>query len=98
VTQAGDELAQRNFTVENRVKMGSLSDRELRRVLTVNEAVVTEKFCPARKLFLQVSTPAEFQKRATVHCKNEAPTGQGISGAEVPLTTLCAQAYATSCP
>jgi len=94
--EAGDELAQRTFVAENVAKMGRAS--ELRTVLLFNEAVVSEKFCPARKAFVQAATLAEFQRRAAKHCHDEAPVAQGISGAQVTLTTLCTQAYATSCP
>ena len=97
VRQAGDEVARRTFGVEKMVKMGT-SSSSLRSMLTVNEAVVAERYCPAKKLFVQAGSVSEFQKRAAKHCKEETPTERGISGAEVTLTTQCTQAYATPCP
>jgi len=64
----------------------------------MNAAIVTEKYCPAKKAFIQGASAGEFAKRAAKHCKDEAPTGQGLSGVEVTLTAECQQVYATQCP
>lgn len=70
----------------------------LQQVQAVNATTVTERYCPARRAFLRASSPAEFQRRAAAHCRDQPPTGQGLSGAQVTLTAECQQVYAIVCP
>jgi hypothetical protein len=101
VTDAGDDLAGKYHMVTNVTKMAASSPRlarDVQKMIVINQAIVNERYCPAKKAFLAGSNAAEFAKRATDHCKNSAPTGQGLSGAEVSLTAECQQVYATPCP
>jgi hypothetical protein len=99
VTQVGDDLVQRKFVIEKVVRIATPRTRtNIPAMLTVNTAIVTEKYCPARKEFVQATSTAEFQKRATAHCKDETPRGQGLSGADVLLSTQCQAVYSTGCP
>jgi hypothetical protein len=100
VTQAGDDLVQKRHVAENLAKIANRPhlQSQLQTVLAINQAIVTERYCPARKAFVQRAGVVEFQKRAVAHCKEQAPTGQGLSGVEVTLTTECTAAYATPCP
>jgi hypothetical protein len=101
VTFVGDDLTRKEHLVDVARKWGSAQprlQRELPQVLAINQSIVKEKYCPARKAFIQAASVAEFQRRAMLHCKNEAPTGQGISGAAVTLTSECSTVYAIQCP
>jgi hypothetical protein len=100
VVEIGDDLVQKHFVAEKASKMsnGARMQRQLATVQAINQAIVVEKYCPTRKGFLQVASVAEFQKRAAAHCKDEAPTGQGLSGADVTLTNQCSAVYAIPCP
>jgi hypothetical protein len=71
---------------------------ELQQMRTITAAIAPERYCPARRTFIEATSAAEFTRRATKHCKEEAPSAQGLSGANVTLTGECTQAYATSCP
>jgi len=55
------------------------------------------QYCTARKEFIQRSSVQEFRKRATEHCKNDPPSAQGLSGAQVPLPQQCAAVFGMSC-
>ena len=48
--------------------------------------------------FIQQVSAAEFQRRATAHCRDETPIGQGLSGAQIKLMTQCQGVYSTGCP
>ncbi len=100
VVEVGDDLAQKRHvaTVFAHVATRPSQQRNLQQLYAFNAATVTERYCPARKAFLQASSAAEFQRRAGAHCKDSPPTGQGLSGAQVTLTTECQQVYAISCP
>jgi hypothetical protein len=101
VTDAGDDLAGKYHMVSNVTKMAASSPRlarDVQKMIVINQAIVNERYCPAKKAFLAGSNAAEFAKRAADHCKNSAPTGQGLSGAEVTLTAECQQVYGTACP
>jgi hypothetical protein len=100
VVEVGDDLAQKRHvaTVFAQVATRPSQQRNLQQLQAFNAATVTERYCPARKAFLQASSVAEFQRRAGAHCKDLPPTGQGLSGAQVTLTTECQQVYATACP
>jgi hypothetical protein len=99
IVSAGDDLAQKYHQVS---VAASLNTPRLRRaipqMMTINRAIVSERYCPAKRAFLAVSNAADFQRRAVAHCRDQAPTATGLSGAEVSLTAECVQVYATGCP
>ena len=64
----------------------------------VIQASIAETYCPARKEALAVLSAAEFGKMAATHCKDEPPTGRGLSGSEVPLPNECRAVFASGCP
>jgi hypothetical protein len=100
VVDAGDDLAQKYHQTSMVTKMANTPrmQRSVQQMQMINQAIVVEKYCPAKKQFLAGASAAEFAKRAADHCKNSAPTGQGLSGAEVTLTAECQQVYSTGCP
>jgi hypothetical protein len=100
VVEVGDDLVQKYFVAEKLSKVANRPHlvRALEQMRIINQATVTERYCPARKAFVQGASAADFAKRAAAHCKDEAPTGAGLSGAEVTLTSQCQQVYASSCP
>ncbi|MGH7296276.1 MAG: hypothetical protein ACRELB_15155, partial [Polyangiaceae bacterium] len=100
VTDAGDDLAQKYHQVTMVTKMANTPRMQaaVQKMTVINQAIVTERYCPGKKAFIQGASAAEFQRRAVTHCKDQAPTGQGLSGAEVTLTAECQQVYATQCP
>lgn len=105
VTDVGDDLVQKQHLVAIAKQWGSAQprlQRQLPAMLALNQQEIAERYCPARKAFVQLfaqqAGAAEFQKRAAAHCKNETPHGEGISGADVTLTSECVAVYATPCP
>lgn len=100
VVEVGDDLVQKYFAAEKLSKVANRPHlvRALEQMRIVNQATVEEKYCPARKAFVQGASAADFAKRAAAHCREQAPTGSGLSGAEVTLTSQCQQVYASSCP
>ena len=105
VTEVGDDLVQKQHLVDVARKWGNAQprlQRQLPMMLALNQKEVAERYCPAKKafvgLFAQQAGAVEFQKRAAAHCKNEAPHGEGVSGADVTLTSECVTVYATPCP
>ena len=54
-----------------------------------------DAFCPAKLEFLEKAGVAEYNRRATAHCKDEAPSDVGVGGAEVTLTNDCRVALST---
>lgn len=100
VTDVGDNLATKNHQVAMYTRVATMPHqrRQLEQMRTINQAIIAEQYCPAKKAFIQGTSSSEFAKRAAHHCKDQAPTGQGLSGAEVTLTTECTQVYATGCP
>lgn len=97
VTVTADELTLRTFRTQNAAKTGT-RPKVLQEWAVVTRAVVDEKYCPARAAFVRGASLADFQARATKHCRDEAPVDQGISGANITLTSWCTQAFATPCP
>ena len=64
-----------------------------------NEAIVLEKFCPARGVREDGGGGrAEYTKSSAWHGKERPPTATGLTGAEVALTQQCSEVYATPCP
>lgn len=100
VTEAGDDLARKRHQVAvvSQIANNPRMIQSVRTMQTINAAIVVEKYCPAKKAFIQGVNAAEFQTRATKHCRDDAPTGQGLSGAEITLTADCNAVYATACP
>ena len=100
VASVGDELAQKRHvtTIAAQMAANPRLQRSLPQMRAINQAIVVERFCPAKKTFVASAGVAEFQRRASAQCQNEAPTGQGLSGASVTLTTECQGVYAISCP
>jgi len=100
VVEVGDDLVQKTFAAEKLAKVANRPHlvRALEQLRTINQATVVERYCPAKKAFVQGASVAEFAKRAAAHCKDQAPTGAGLSGAEVTLTGECTAVYATPCP
>jgi len=100
VTDVGDNLATKHHQTEMFARMATrpYQQRQLQQMRMINQAIISEQYCPAKSAFLQGASGLEFGKRAAHHCKEEAPTGQGLSGADVTLTSECTQVYATPCP
>lgn len=100
VTDVGDELVRKRHqvTMISQVANNARTAQSVQTMRTINAAIVTERYCPARKAFVTSTSVTEFTTRATKHCKDEAPTGRGLSGAEITLTTECTPVYATACP
>jgi hypothetical protein len=100
VVEVGDDLAQKRHAATLLAQVASRPSqlRDLRQIQLVNAASIPERYCPARKAFLQVTGAAEFQRRAVAHCKDSPPTGPGLSGAQVTLSAECTAVYATACP
>ncbi len=100
VTEAGDDLTQKRHQVTMVSQMANNPRlmQSVRTMQTINQAIVVEKYCPTKKAFITGASFAEFQARATKHCRDEAPTGRGLSGADVTLTADCQNVYATACP
>lgn len=96
VQEVGDDLVVKTYQTTMVAKLGKASTAAKMR--TFNAATVAERYCPARKAFVAALGAAEFAKKAAAHCKDEPPTGQGLSGAEVTLTAQCQQVYASACP
>jgi hypothetical protein len=116
IVSVGDDLAQKYHLVTVAQSVGTPRLRNaLPQMRAINAAIVTEKYCPAKKTFLSASSfairnaPArgraapstaadDFALRSANHCKSDPPMGNGLSGAQVTLTTECQQVYATPCP
>ncbi|HWD24758.1 MAG TPA: hypothetical protein VG368_04785 [Acidimicrobiales bacterium] len=100
VTALGDDLAQKHHqaAMVRQIANTPRNMLALQRMQVIDAAIVNEKYCPAKWAFIQGASAAEFAKRAAAHCKDDAPTGPGLSGAEVTLTAECQQVYATGCP
>jgi hypothetical protein len=99
VTDAGDDLATKMHMVTVAQQVGTPRLRmNLPAMQAINAAIVVERYCPSVKAFLAVSSAVDFAKRAAAHCKTEAPTATGLSGAQVTLTAECQQVYGTACP
>jgi hypothetical protein len=100
VVEIGDDLAQKHHQAEM-VRQIAATPRNLialQRMQVITQAIVAEKYCPARKSFIEGASVVDFVKRATAHCKDEAPIGPGLSGAEVTLAAECREVYAAPCP
>lgn len=100
VKRVGDDIAVKRFQVDF-VRKYANSPHNRRGLINLTgfiEATVNEKYCPARRAFVANGGLSAFVKRATAHCKDEPPVGEGLSGAEVTLTAQCQTAFATPCP
>lgn len=100
VAEAGDDLATKRHQTAMVAQMANTPHAlvALGKMRVITEAVGRERFCPAKKAFLDGGgTTVEFQKRATSHCKDEAPAAQGLSGVSVTLTADCQAAFASTC-
>jgi len=100
LAEIADDLTQKEYAAQKLAQVANSPSRvrALETLRSVNQAAVREQLCPAKKAFLQVSSAADLQQRATAHCKDHAPTGQGLSGAWVPLNAQCSQVFASPCP
>ncbi len=101
VAGVADDLTQKEYAVQVAKKWGAAQprlQRQLPQIVAINQAIVRDQYCPAKKAFIQGVSLAEFQRRATAHCQTAAPVGQGISGAQVTLTSECTTVYAMPCP
>jgi hypothetical protein len=100
VVAVGDDLTQKVFAAEKLEKVATAPHliRALEQLRTINRATVAERYCPAKKEFLAVATASEFGQRVAAHCRDQAPTGAGLSGAWITLTSQCQAVYATACP
>lgn len=101
VTIAIDHLAGAKFE-HKKVVTYHVGGRYYPRVLksaTDNESsVTTEMYCPAKKDFVDAAGAAEFSRRVTAFCASEeAPTGNGYSGALVPLNSECREVLTAPC-
>jgi hypothetical protein len=106
VQSPGDEIAKNMWKVTFARSLEPMmpplhraqNERAIQRMSVYTQAVVAEKYCPAKREFVKQVGPTEFTKRAAAYCKDSAPTDTGKDGAEVTLTAQCRTAYATACP
>jgi hypothetical protein len=100
LVEAGDDLATKihQTALVRRIASTRRDAISLQRMEQITAATVTEKLCPAKKAFVQSVGGARFQERTRKHCYDEAPTAQGLSGAQVTLTNECLVAFASACP
>jgi hypothetical protein len=101
VAGVADDLTQKEYAVKVAKQWGASQprlQRQLPQVIAINQAIVRDQYCPAKKAFIQGVSLAEFQRRAAAHCQTSAPLGQGVSGAQVTLTSECTTIYAQPCP
>jgi hypothetical protein len=61
------------------------------------EGLILDAFCPTKRAFVSEKGAAEFNRRATTHCKESAPVDVGVGGTEKTLTAECQAAFATGC-
>jgi len=100
VRSAGDDLTLKRHqtgivaTMANRPHLKV----QVQQMRAINDAIFKERYCPAKKDFLASASSGEFQHRAAAHCKDDPPTGTGLSGTEVTLTSECQAVYASPCP
>ena len=97
VVSVGDDLVQKTYATETLIKFGR-NTRALPRIRAVTQAIVAEQYCPAKKAFVTAAGTGEFQRMASTHCKEQAPTSGSPTGDEVILTRQCQQVFATGCP
>jgi hypothetical protein len=93
----GDDLVQKTYATEILIRYGR-NTRALPRIRAVTQATLTEQYCPAKKAFVTAAGTGEFQRMASTHCKEQAPTSGSPTGDEVILTRQCQQVFATGCP
>lgn len=100
VEQAADDIAVKRHQIQMVRQIGRTPRDAMTasKMETITAAIVREKFCPARKEFLSASNQAEFSRRAGAHCKDQPPTGNGLSGSRITLTALCQASFAAGCP
>jgi len=99
VRTQGDNLAQLSFKIAFAEKQfDSLRARRgIQNMKAGKQMMIHGGFCPAKKVFVTRVSGSEFTKRATQHCKADAPTETGLAGVEVTLTSECRAAFATGC-
>jgi hypothetical protein len=101
VAAVGDDLVQKQYAATVAKQWGAAQprlQRQLPQIIAMNQAIVRDNYCPAKKAFIQSVSLAEFQRRSANHCQTAAPLGQGVSGAQVTLTSECTAVYAMPCP
>lgn len=98
VASVADDIASKMFVMSNAQKLGGRAARAVPRMRLVIQASIRETYCPAKKAAMDVLTLAEFSKMAAAKCKDDPPTGTGLSGSEVPLPNECRQVFASGCP
>ncbi len=100
VQEVADDLARKQHQIEMVSKLANTQRLQVsaQRMRTIGAAIVTEKYCPARKNFVAHAGLAAFQKRASAHCKDDPPSASGLSGAQITLTAKCQGSFATACP
>lgn len=99
--QVGDQIAQNRFRASFARKYAPptlRTERAIRAVTAYTRGMIDEQFCPAKKKFIKLAGSADYRRRAAAHCKDEPPTGSGVNGAEITLTSQCRVAFATPCP
>lgn len=101
VESPADQIAQNRYRasfIRKYVPMSWRTRRGLKAMELYTKGMIDQNFCPAKKAFLKLAGAAEYQRRAKAHCTDEPPTGSGINGVEVVLTSQCKTAFATPCP
>ncbi len=100
LAEIADDLTQKVYAAEKLAQVANSPSRvrALETLRTVNQATVKEQLCPAKRAFVQAAGVADLQRRAAAHCRDQAPSGQGLSGAVVPLNSQCSAVFATACP
>jgi hypothetical protein len=90
VVEVGDDFTQKRHVATLFAQMARPSQQyKLQQIHAINAATVNEQYCPAKKAFLAEASATEFAKRAAAHCRDQPPTGNGLSGAQVTLTAEC---------
>lgn len=94
VADAGDTLVRATAQLQQAARLG---ERDKHAGVYLN-AIVTERWCPQKKSFIQRFGAAVFREYAEAHCSKEPPTIPGLSGVPVSLGPQCRQTFATGCP
>ncbi len=99
VQGAGDRLASNRYTLAMVLQLRPTprNQRDVETARRLEPGTIAQEYCPARAEFIRWTSAAEFQRRAGAHCKDNPPTAQGPTGAQVPLPQECTAVFALTC-
>jgi hypothetical protein len=93
-----DDVASKIFIANTSAGLGGAAAARVPMMRKVIAADISERYCPARTSAVEVLGAAEFNRLAAAHCKDDPPSAQGLSGAQVSLPGECRQVFASLCP